>query len=44
MSFIGKLFGTEEGIDSVVNSFSNGLDALVSTEEENGIVGRRAAY
>ena len=34
MSFWSKLFGTDKGIESVVNSVSNGLDALVYTDEE----------
>jgi hypothetical protein len=32
--FLGKLFGTEKALESVVKSVSNGLDALVHTEEE----------
>ena len=34
MSFWGKLFGTDKGIESVVNGVTNGLDALVYTDEE----------
>lgn len=34
MSFWGKLFGTEKALDSVVKGVTNGLDALVYTEEE----------
>lgn len=34
MSFLGKLFGTDKGIESVVNGVTNGLDALVYTDEE----------
>lgn len=34
MSFLGKLFGTDKGIDSVVNGVTRGLDALVYTDEE----------
>lgn len=34
MSFWGKLFGTDKGIESVVNGVSKGLDALVYTDEE----------
>lgn len=34
MSFWGKLFGTEKALSSVVEGVSNGLDALVYTDEE----------
>ena len=34
MSLLGKLFGTEKALTSVINSVSNGLDKLVYTEKE----------
>ena len=34
MSFFGKLFGTERALTSIVDGVSNGLDALVYTDEE----------
>ena len=34
MSFWGKLFGTEKALNAVVDGVSNGLDALVYTDEE----------
>lgn len=34
MGFFGKLLGTEKALDSVVRSVSNGIDALVHTDEE----------
>ena len=34
MSFWGKLFGTEEALNSVVQGVTKGLDALVYTDEE----------
>ena len=34
MSFIGKLFGTEKALSGIVNGVTNGLDALVYTDEE----------
>lgn len=34
MSFWGKLFGTDKAVEGIVNSVSNGLDALVYTDEE----------
>ena len=34
MSFLGRLFGTEKALESVVDGVSNGLDALVYTDEE----------
>lgn len=34
MSFLGRLFGTEKALDTVVKSVSNGLDALVYTDQE----------
>ncbi len=32
--FIGKLFGSDESVNTIVESVSNGLDALVYTDEE----------
>lgn len=32
--FLGKLFGTEKALSAVVDGVSNGLDALVYTDEE----------
>ena len=34
MSYLGKLFGTEKALSSIVDGVSNGLDALVYTDEE----------
>jgi hypothetical protein len=34
MSFLGKLFGTDKALNSVIESVSNGLDSLVHTDEE----------
>lgn len=34
MSFFGKLFGTEKALTAVVDGVSNGLDALIYTDEE----------
>jgi len=34
MSFWGRIFGTDKALQSVVNSVSNGIDALVYTDEE----------
>ena len=34
VSFIGKLFGTEKALNTVVSSVKNSLDSLVYTEEE----------
>ena len=34
MSFWGKLFGTDAAVKGVVDSVTNGLDALVYTDEE----------
>lgn len=36
-NFLGKLFGTEKAITSVVDGVSKGLDALVYTDEEKAI-------
>jgi hypothetical protein len=32
--FIGKLFGSDKSVESIVSGVSNGLDALVYTDEE----------
>lgn len=34
MSFWGKLFGTEKALSGIVDGVTNGLDALVYTDEE----------
>lgn len=34
MSFWGKLFGTEKALNGIVDGVTNGLDALVYTDEE----------
>ena len=34
MSFWGKLFGTEKALNSVVEGVTNGIDALIYTDEE----------
>ena len=34
MSFLGKLFGTDKALSSVIESVSSGLDSLVHTDEE----------
>ena len=34
MSFWGKLFGTEKALTGIVDGVTNGLDALVYTDEE----------
>jgi hypothetical protein len=34
MSFFGKLFGTEKALAGIVDGVTNGLDALVYTDEE----------
>ena len=34
MSFFGKLFGTEKALTATIEAVSNGLDALVYTDEE----------
>jgi len=34
MSFFGKLFGTEKALSGIVDGVTNGLDALVYTDEE----------
>lgn len=34
MSFWGKLFGTDEAINTTINAVKNGLDALVYTDQE----------
>jgi hypothetical protein len=34
MSIWGRIFGTDKALQSVVNSVSNGIDALVYTDEE----------
>lgn len=34
MNFLGRLFGTEKALSAVVDGVSNGLDALVYTDEE----------
>jgi len=34
VNFIGKLFGTEKALNTVISSVKNGLDSLVYTEEE----------
>lgn len=34
MGFFGKLFGTEKALGAIVDGVSNGLDALVYTDEE----------
>jgi hypothetical protein len=34
MSFFGKLFGTEKALAGIVDGVTNGLDALIYTDEE----------
>ena len=34
MGFLGKLFGTEKALSGIVDGVTNGLDALVYTDEE----------
>lgn len=34
MSFWGKLFGTEKALNGIVDGVTNGLDALIYTDEE----------
>lgn len=34
LKFLGKLFGSDESINTIVSGVSNGLDALVYTDEE----------
>lgn len=34
MSFLGRLFGTEKAVNTVVQSVSSGIDAVFYTEEE----------
>ena len=34
MSFWGRLFGTEKALGGIVNGVTNGLDALIYTDEE----------
>jgi len=36
-SVIGKIFGTEKALTSVVDNVSKGLDALIYTEEEKAV-------
>lgn len=37
MSFLGKLFGTDEAIKSTIGAVKDGIDALVYTEEEKSV-------
>jgi hypothetical protein len=41
MSFFGKLFGTEAALNSVVKGVTEGLDALVYTDEEKAQAGAK---
>lgn len=37
MSFWGKMFGTDNAINSTIDAVKNGLDALVYTDEEKAV-------